>query len=111
MTFAVAQETFLKASSYKENIFETVNNLKEFILNNECETMSVDVTDFNTIDASKICLLCSTYHFAKYPHGKVKWLIGERNIASAIKPMRLKNVELQLVKRNFESATIASLFK
>ena len=30
------------------------------------------MSHLNVIDASKVIILCSTYHYAKYPHGNLK---------------------------------------
>lgn len=81
------------------DIFCEIEKLKSYILQNNCKTMSIDISSLNFIDAAKVCILCSTFHFAKYIDGKIHWFVKDEIIKDQIKPMGLGNVEIE-IKRN-----------
>ena len=43
----------------------------------------------------KVCVLCSTFHFAKYLDGRLRWFVKDEIVKSQIKPMRLINVDIE----------------
>lgn len=94
------QAMHLDIYSYKENVFETVEYIKDFILNNECSTLSVNISRLNLIDASKISILCSTFHFSKYPDGEITWYVNDRETLQTIKLMKLKNTKFEIKQFN-----------
>ena len=51
------------------------------------------------IDTTKICVLCSTFHFAKYPNGKISWYVKDEITRSLIKRLKLMNTEVMVVAR------------
>lgn len=92
------QEALLKIGNYKASIFEAVNEAKDYITRNECKNLSIDASGLNMIDALKVCVLASTFHFAKYCDGKIKWFVRDNNIKEQIELLRLDNTEVE-VKR------------
>jgi len=75
-----------------------VESMKQYILENDCPNLSMDVSHLNIIDASKVTILCSTYHWSKYPKGKISWLISSPEIKELIKPLNLGNINLITVQ-------------
>ena len=71
-----------------------VESMKKYISENDCPTLSMDVSHMNIIDASKVTILCSTYHWSKYPNGKINWKIASPEIREIIKPLNLGNINL-----------------
>ncbi|MEI8378213.1 MAG: hypothetical protein WCF95_06710 [bacterium] len=67
---------------------------KKYIFENDCPQLSMDVSDFNIIDASKVIILCSTYHYAKYPHGEIAWVINSSEVKNLVKSLNLGNIRL-----------------
>lgn len=73
---------------------DMANAVKSFIKKNKCKELSADISLLNLVDASKTALLCSTYHFAKYPDGKISWEVADEETKQFINSMKLKNMNL-----------------
>lgn len=82
---------------YENDIFEKVNEVKDYILNNECQFLRIDISELNMIDTTKICVLCSTFHFAKYPKGKITWYVKDEITKSLVRRLKLTNTEILLI--------------
>ncbi len=97
------QEAFLKVGNYNSNVFEAINEAKDYISRNECPFLSIDISGLNVIDALKVCVLASTYHFAKYCKGRIRWFVKDRKIKDQIELLKLDNVEIEIkqAKRNY----------
>lgn len=76
------------------NTIDFINNIKNYIRDNHCPSMSMDISNLNIIDASQVTIICSTYHWAKYPKGKISWLISSSELKDIVKPMNLGNIKL-----------------
>lgn len=87
--------------SCSADIFCEIEQLKTYISQNNCKTMNIDISSLNFIDAAKVCILCSTFHFAKYIDGKIHWFVKDEIIKDQIKPMGLGNIEIE-IKRNIK---------
>lgn len=94
MTYIEIHDNFLTVNSYNTDVTEIIDGLKSYILKNECERLCVDVSALTLIDAAKTCVLCSSYHFAKYPLGIMRWIVKDEEIRIIIKPLMLKNTEV-----------------
>lgn len=96
-------EALLKVGNYQSNIFEAINEAKDYISRNDCRYLSIDIAGLNLIDALKVCVLSSTFHFAKYSGGKIKWIVKDNLIKEQIELLKLDNVEITLKhsKRNY----------
>ena len=97
------QEAFLKVGNYQCNIFEAINEAKDYISRNDCPFLNIDISGLNLIDALKVCVLSSTFHFAKYCKGKIKWTVKDDSIKEQIELLKLDNVEIEIkrAKRNY----------
>ncbi len=80
------------------HVTEVIDGIKGFINKNRCSEFEADISPLNLIDAIKTVVMCSTYHFRKYPEGKVYWDLKDRQTMSMIAPLKLSNMELR-VKR------------
>ncbi len=89
----------LTLQKYKEDIFEKVNEIKEYINDNDCQILCIDISGLNMIDTTKICVLCSTFHFSKYPTGKITWYVKDETTRNLIKRLKLSNTEVLLVAK------------
>lgn len=96
--YNIEREAFLKVGNYKDSIFEAINEAKDYISRNECRLLSIDISGLNMIDAMKVCVLASTFHYAKYCGGRIKWFVRDENIKNQIEMLRLDNTEVD-VKR------------
>ena len=97
------QEIYLKVGNYKTNVFEAINEAKDYISRNDCPFLNIDISGLNLIDAMKVCVLASTFHYAKYCNGKVKWFVKDESIKEQITMLKLDNVEIEVkrAKRNY----------
>lgn len=98
------QEVHLKIGNYKENIIEAINEAKDYISRNECKNLCIDASSLNLLDALKVCVLSSTYHYAKYCNeGKIKWFVKDSRTKEQIEMLKLDNVEIEIkrAKRNY----------
>lgn len=97
------QSAMLKIERYNDNILDVIEDTKEFILKNDCFFLSVDISGLNLIDATKVCILCSTFHYAKYcgldiVGAKIKWIVKDSMTKSQIELLKLDNVEIEIKK-------------
>ncbi len=76
------------------NFVEIVEDLRKFIFENDCPDLSVDISHMNLIDASKVSVMCSTYHWAKYPNGVLKLKTSDSVVEDIIKPLNIGNVSV-----------------
>jgi anti-anti-sigma regulatory factor len=71
-----------------------IESVKDYIIKNDCNFMSVDISNLHLMDAMKATVICSTYHFAKYPTGKISWISTNKELKNIIKPLNLGNTEI-----------------
>lgn len=98
-----SQSAMLKIERYNDNILDVIEDTKEFILKNDCFFLSIDISGLNLIDATKVCILCSTFHYAKYcgldiVGAKIKWIVKDAMTKSQIELLKLDNVEIEIKK-------------
>ena len=82
----------------KSNTISMVESIKNYIKENDCPKLSMDISHLNIIDASKVTIICSTYHWSKYPNGKISWLINSPEIKELVNPLNLGNMSLITVQ-------------
>lgn len=92
MTQEVTDKEF--AISKNDNPVRMVESIKNYIKNHDCPYLSMDISNLNIIDASKVTVLCSTYHWAKYPEGEISWKIASKEIKELVSPLSLGNIKL-----------------
>ena len=97
------QTAMLKIERYNDNILDVIEDTKEFILKNDCFFLSIDISGLNLIDATKVCILCSTFHYAKYcgldlVGAKIKWIVKDSVTKSQIELLKLDNLEIEIKK-------------
>ena len=76
-----------------ENI---LNSIKASIKKQKSAHMTVDISNLNMIDASKIITEASTYHFLKFTQGSINWIINSKEIEKMLKPLNLGNSKFTL---------------
>lgn len=75
---------------------EAVAFINNYIEKYHCETMSVDLSFMNVLDACYVSTLCSTKHYIKYPDGKINWKISSESVKQLLKNLKLGNTEFTL---------------
>lgn len=73
------------------NPTEIVDYIDSYIESNSCETMSVDISFLNVLDACFVSTLCASKHFTKYPNGKINWKVSSKIIKEFNKDFELGN--------------------
>jgi hypothetical protein len=79
---------------YRDTTVDIVESIKKYIRDNECPDLTMDISNLNIIDASKVTILCSTFHWAKYPDGNISWKINSNDVEDLITPLGLGNINL-----------------
>lgn len=93
MTQTVLEKDF-SVTQTGDDMIDLVESIKNYIHENDCPNLSMDVSHLNIIDASKVTILCSTYHWAKYPNGEISWKISSDEIKDLVNPLNLGNIRL-----------------
>jgi len=88
---------------------EVIERIKLFINKNKCDEFEADISLLNLIDASRTALLCSTYHFSKYPEGRIYWDLRDEQTRMLINPMRLMNMELRVKQVQTQANNVIKL--
>lgn len=73
------------------NPIEAINYINSYIKKHHCESMSVDISFMNVLDACHVSTLCSTTHYIKYPKGKINWLVSSKKVQELNKDFDLGN--------------------
>lgn len=84
----------LNSAGKSKDAHKLAESIKDYIKENDCPALSMDVSHLNLMDASKVTIVCSTYHWAKYPNGKISWKINSPALKELIKPLSLGNIRL-----------------
>ena len=83
-------ETLIPTSANPTVVIEQINS---YIEKYHCETLSVDISNMNTLDACHVTTLCSTSHYLKYPQGKIEWIVSSHLVREFNKSFELGNSE------------------
>lgn len=73
------------------NPTDNIEYINSYIDKNSCESLSVDISFMNVIDACYVSTLCATKHFTKYPKGKISWKISSELVREFNKDLELGN--------------------
>lgn len=70
---------------------KNLEDLNKYIDRNNCTNMTVDISELNIFDASKIATLGSTIHYMKYPEGSINWIVNSNKVKEYTTSMNLGN--------------------
>lgn len=70
---------------------ETVDFISSYIDRYHCETMDVDISYMNILDACYVTTMCGTKHFIKYPNGKINWVVSSKLVREFNKDLEIGN--------------------
>lgn len=71
-----------------------INRIKRKINDSDCPRLDLNLSNFSLIEAAKVLTLTSTYHFNKYPKGKLKCQVKDSGTKTVLLSFNLKNLEL-----------------
>lgn len=76
------------------NSEKILDNVKNYINKFDCPEMTLDLTELNILDATKVMVLSSAYHYQKYPEGKVKCRVQSDNVKKLVAVFVTENLEV-----------------
>lgn len=94
------KHTFLDFYNYENDVHEIINRIKSTINQCNCNHLIINIAMLNFMDATRVCILSSTYHFSHYPNGKILWIIKDKQTQQTINMFKLKNIETKINSRN-----------
>lgn len=71
-----------------------INRIKRKINESDCPRLDLNLSEFSLIEAVKVLTMTSTYHFNKYPKGKLHCRVKDNSIKIVLSEFNLKNLEL-----------------
>ena len=91
------QTNFLTILNYDNSVFEIIDYIKDHIRKRDCEKLEIDISRLSLLDAGKVAILCSVYHFTKYPSGSICWHVCNNETKKIIQSMVLKNATVNII--------------
>ena len=76
------------------NCEQILDNVKKYISKYDCPEMTLDLSRLNILDAAKVMVLSSAYHYKKYPQGKVKCRVQSDNVKGLVSAFATDNLEV-----------------
>ena len=73
---------------------KSLASIKKYINNFDCPEMTLDLSRLNILDAAKVMMLSSAYHYKKYPAGKLKCKVQSQEIKGLVSAYMTKNLEV-----------------
>ncbi len=77
-----------------DNSADVVEKFRKFIEKNDCPKIEVDLSAVNIFEAVKFMVLSSTYHYQKYPQGKLRCRIQSDDVKNFVSAFMTNNLEL-----------------
>ncbi len=74
-----------------EQILDSVRN---YINKFDCPEIAIDLSRLNILDAAKVMVLSSAYHYKKYPEGKIKCRVQSDNVKGLVSAFVTDNLEV-----------------
>lgn len=91
------RQDFIK-TKYIDLNFKSCDKLSQKIKNSIKKANSpeilIDLSAMNILDATKIMVLSSAYHYQKFPQGKIKCKLSDSQRCNFINPFITNNLEL-----------------
>lgn len=76
------------------NSQQILDSIKKYINNFDCPEMALDLTGLNILEAAKVMMLSSAYHYKKYPEGKLKCRVESDSVKGLISSFNVGNLEV-----------------
>jgi len=69
--------------------------ISEYINKYHCESINIDISFMNVLDACYVSTMCSTVHYIKYPEGRINWKISSESVRDFNKKLELGNTSYE----------------
>ncbi len=76
------------------NSQQILENIQKYINKFDCPEMTLDLSKLNILDAAKVMVLSSAYHYKKYPEGKLKCRVQSDSIKNFVSEFSAVNLEV-----------------
>ncbi len=76
------------------NSQQILENIQKYINKFDCPEMTLDLSKLNILDAAKVMVLSSAYHYKKYPEGKLKCRVQSDNVKNFVSGFSTVNLEV-----------------
>ena len=76
---------------------EFIRDINNYIDNNSCKNMSVDISFLNILDSCYVSTVCSTKHYVKYPDGKINWKVSSELVREFNSSLELGNAGYEII--------------
>lgn len=80
---------------------DAINYINEIIQKNSSKKFLIDISKFNFLEATNICVLSSTFLFTQNPDNKITWIVDNENTQKTINRLKLKNISLETKEDNY----------
>ena len=75
---------------------DAINYINSFVASNSCDSLSIDISKYNFLEATNICILSSTFSFNQNPENKITWIVNSDDTRKTINRLKLKNISLEV---------------
>ncbi len=77
-----------------DNSQQMLKSIQKYINRFDCPEMTLDLTKLNILDAARVMVLSSTYHYKKYPEGKITCRVQSDSIRNFVLGFSTTNLEV-----------------
>lgn len=68
-----------------------INDIKKIMINENCNSMILDLSSFNLFDSIRVGTIIATYHFIQFINGKIFIIVQDNLAKKTIENFKLKN--------------------
>ena len=101
------RNTFLVLDSSNYCVEDAIHHINHYILMKKQDTFSIDISKYNFLEATNICIISSTFLFNQNPESKITWIVNSVNTQKTINRLKLKNISLEVKSQTEYSVAIA----
>lgn len=76
------------------NSQKILNDVKKYINKFDCPELKLDLSKLNVLDATKVMVISSAYHYNKYPKGKIQCRVQSDSIKNLVTNFAAINLEV-----------------
>ena len=86
----------LSINSRNYSVEDAINYINDYVSANDVKNLSIDISKFNFLEATNICILSSTFSFNKNPQNKITWIVNSADTQKTIDKLKLSNMALEV---------------
>lgn len=78
------------------SVEDAICYINEMLSSAEKRNLSIDISKYNFLEATNICILSSTFSFNQNPQNKITWIVNSADTQRTINRLKLKNISLEV---------------